>query len=280
MIKTLVAMLVMALAIAPSPAGADDQKAPSTAAWVEPWVGRWAGKVTWKGCSDDGAAALSLDVRLGSTGGLLSDGDAVLDGAGELAWVRRGKVLAVDGVEVDVTLTEAKKGVKLRVETAAGCVGKGTLTRQTSGIAACDSVRVLATIKAQCGSDTELIDVEASWASWSKLRGKKKAAQGKVCSKQRDHLRAEVASCEQSASSLGGGLPECNRYISEVEKFIRCDKVPQAARDATKQGLDAMKSAWSDVAGMPEEARRAAEDSCKQATDALHQGASAMGCPM
>lgn len=76
------------------------------------------------------------------------------------------------------------------------------------------------------------------------------------------------------------GLAECDAYVAAMEKYLACDKVPQAARDGAKQGLDAMKSGWGDTAGMPEEAKKAANDACKQAVDALKQGAEAMGCTL
>jgi hypothetical protein len=78
----------------------------------------------------------------------------------------------------------------------------------------------------------------------------------------------------------GTGLAECDAYVTAMEKYLACDKVPQAARDGAKQGLDAMKSSWGDTAGMPEEAKKAANDACKQAVDALKQGAEAMGCTL
>ena len=80
------------------------------------------------------------------------------------------------------------------------------------------------------------------------------------------------------AEGAATGLAECDAYVTAMEKYLACDKVPQAARDGAKQGLDAMKSSWGDTAGMPEEAKKAANDACKQAVDALKQGATAMGC--
>ena len=88
----------------------------------------------------------------------------------------------------------------------------------------------------------------------------------------------EEAKEEPAAGGAATGLAECDTYVAAMEKYLACDKVPQAARDGAKQGLDAMKGSWGDTAGMPEEAKKAANDACKQAVDALKQGASAMGC--
>jgi hypothetical protein len=88
----------------------------------------------------------------------------------------------------------------------------------------------------------------------------------------------EPKAAEPAAGGAATGLAECDAYVAAMEKYLACDKVPQAARDGAKQGLDAMKGSWGDVAGMPEDAKKAANDACKQAVDALKQGASAMGC--
>jgi hypothetical protein len=107
-------------------------------------------------------------------------------------------------------------------------------------------------------------------------KGAKKAEEPK-----KEEPKAEEPKKEEPAPAAGGaatGLAECDAYVAAMEKYLACDKVPQAARDGAKQGLDAMKSGWGDTAGMPEEAKKAANDACKQAVDALKQGATAMGC--
>ncbi|MCA9679347.1 MAG: hypothetical protein H6708_17215 [Kofleriaceae bacterium] len=83
---------------------------------------------------------------------------------------------------------------------------------------------------------------------------------------------------DEAAAGGGTGLPDCDAYVASMEKYMQCDKVPQAARDAAKQGMDAMKSGWGDMSGMPDDAKKQANDACKQAVDAMKQGAQAMGC--
>jgi hypothetical protein len=84
------------------------------------------------------------------------------------------------------------------------------------------------------------------------------------------------------ASPTNTGIPDCDAYIALVTRYMQCDKIPQGARDAAKQGLDQMQAGWQQLKdpSMPAEARQAAANACKQATDALRQGASAMGCPL
>jgi len=74
------------------------------------------------------------------------------------------------------------------------------------------------------------------------------------------------------------GIEACDAYVAAVTKYVECDKVPDAARDATKKGLDQMQAAWADMDKMPDEAKKAAGDGCKQAVDALKKGAEAIGC--
>ena len=83
---------------------------------------------------------------------------------------------------------------------------------------------------------------------------------------------------EQAPPPWMTGVPSCDLYIAKMELYLQCPKVPQTARDGARQGLDAMKSGWGDMRSMPPEAVAAADDACRQAVDALVQGASAMGC--
>ncbi len=80
--------------------------------------------------------------------------------------------------------------------------------------------------------------------------------------------------------------PACVEYELLIGKLGSCDKLPQASRDALKQGFDAMKSGWSDrwgtgpntMSAMPAASRTALESGCREAVDALQQaGASICG---
>jgi hypothetical protein len=69
--------------------------------------------------------------------------------------------------------------------------------------------------------------------------------------------------------------PACVEYGDLIAKLATCDKLPQASRDALKQGYDALKSGWSGARSMPRAARDAMEQGCRQAVDALKQAGSA-----
>jgi hypothetical protein len=71
----------------------------------------------------------------------------------------------------------------------------------------------------------------------------------------------------------------CERYIAAVEDLIACDQVPQAARDAARQGIEAIRQAWG-VASLAAAARASLDEGCRAAADAVDQTTSAMSCPI
>jgi hypothetical protein len=83
-----------------------------------------------------------------------------------------------------------------------------------------------------------------------------------------------------ATATSSGSVPECDAYVAVMEKYITCDKIPQASRDAARQGLDAMKSAWVNPGAIPADARKAMADACKQGSDAMRQAGIALGCSL
>ncbi len=78
-----------------------------------------------------------------------------------------------------------------------------------------------------------------------------------------------------SAAAAGGGdLPkECQDYKAAIEKLSTCDKMPQQARDAMKQGFETASKAW---AGLPADAKASLATGCKAGVDAVNQSAKAV----
>jgi hypothetical protein len=74
------------------------------------------------------------------------------------------------------------------------------------------------------------------------------------------------------------GVPECDAYIAAVTAYAACDKVPQAAKDAVRQSITAMRDSLSPTMGADEKA--AAVSGCTSATESLRQGADALGCKL
>jgi hypothetical protein len=95
---------------------------------------------------------------------------------------------------------------------------------------------------------------------------------------------APVAKADDPAAEakprMSTGLPSCDAYVSAVESYARCEKVPQATRDGAKAGLDTMTQGWGNMSGVPDDVKKQTDDACKQAVTGLTQGAKSMGCDL
>jgi len=80
-------------------------------------------------------------------------------------------------------------------------------------------------------------------------------------------------SAAPAAAGGGGDLPaECNDYKAAIEALAKCDKLPQATRDALKQSYEQTSAAWASI---PAEGKAALGTACKAAADAVKQSAAA-----
>lgn len=78
---------------------------------------------------------------------------------------------------------------------------------------------------------------------------------------------------EEAKPAAAGDLPaECGDYKAAIDALAKCDKLPQATRDALKQSFDQTSAAWANV---PAEGRAALGTACKSAADAVKQSAAA-----
>ena len=84
---------------------------------------------------------------------------------------------------------------------------------------------------------------------------------------------APAGSAAAAPAGGGGDLPaECNDYKAAIESLAKCDKLPQATRDALKQSYDQTSAAWASI---PAEGKAALGTACKAAADAVKQSAAA-----
>lgn len=249
---------------------------------AERWVGTWTGKATWKGCTTAGPKQLALTL-VAARGTITLDGDTLMEGLGDVDFAAALAALSAPRDDLSLTLTWGKKGVKLAMKTAGGCTAKATLTRASSGIAACDAALALREIDAGCGG-TSAGDAAADRKAWKKLTGKKKKAQAARCEADAATLRADLGSRQCLAGGGGGaslaGMPSCDRYVQAMERYLTCDKIPQETRDAARQGIDALVESWRNASQIPADAKAQMDDACKSAVEALQQGANALGCPL
>ena len=71
---------------------------------------------------------------------------------------------------------------------------------------------------------------------------------------------------------------DCLRYQAVVEKLMMCPKVPPAARDALEKNVEQLSATWGKMAELPAAGLAQIADACKQATDAVAQSATSIGC--
>jgi hypothetical protein len=83
----------------------------------------------------------------------------------------------------------------------------------------------------------------------------------------------------RAAKKWPAKLPQaCREYDRMIQRVLTCEKLPKEARDAMKQGFDAMSQAWEQLDGQPNEAVKAIGDACKAGADAMQQAMGATGC--
>lgn len=91
---------------------------------------------------------------------------------------------------------------------------------------------------------------------------------------------AEDAERPTTIETIATGLPACDEYFVLMQRYLACDKIPQETRDASRQGIEAMKQSWGDIANLPPDVKQQTNDACMAANDALRQGATALGCTL
>ena len=101
---------------------------------------------------------------------------------------------------------------------------------------------------------------------------------------QTDTVATVATETTATAVAESTGIAECDSYFAAIEKYMACEKVPQAARDAQKQAKEQMRAGWSSWENLPEDARKMAQDSakasCTTALTSLKVAANASGCPV
>ena len=77
-----------------------------------------------------------------------------------------------------------------------------------------------------------------------------------------------------AAVDVPAGMPaECAEYKALIEKLAACDKLPAASRDMLKKSFDTTAKTWTSFDKLPDSARAALVEGCKQGADAVKQAA-------
>jgi hypothetical protein len=107
-----------------------------------------------------------------------------------------------------------------------------------------------------------------------------KKAEDKADDKAEDKAEEKAEEKKEEGDEGGGGsdkigVPECDEY---VEKYTKCidEKMPEGARDATREAMQMTVDAWKEAAKGP--GKDAMAEGCKIALDAAKKGSEAFGC--
>jgi hypothetical protein len=278
--RRVVLLLVSAIA-----GGADAAPAaPPATAWAD-WVGDWTGKLTWTGCTSDGAPSATLSIDA-------SDGAMAIDLAP--AGVALGAMSLIDdggnwmGQQADVTVrvSRATTGVlDVAVELDSGCRMRGALKRTSTGIAACDRLVGWARVEARC---TKLVRPPLEVAprlarqreTWSSAKGvterSKIAAQ---CETRASRVEAQLvdAGCAPYPDpEIGIRGAQCQAVRQIAARFARCS-APEADLKAVVSQAAAQLSAavqTADGATLP-----MVEAQCRELSKRIATESRIYGCP-
>lgn len=128
----------------------------------------------------------------------------------------------------------------------------------------------------RCKDDKWPADVRSCVTSTQSFKDPKHC-KSRLTIAQRSHLDADLqaAAAAQRARQYP---PPCVLYEELVRKMGECDKLPQSAREAMQQGLEALKQNWG---GLDDPNRyRDVSEGCKVAAEAMRQAGTSLGCAL
>ena len=107
-----------------------------------------------------------------------------------------------------------------------------------------------------------------------------KADEKKADDKADDKAEEKAEEKKEDGDEGGGGsdkigVPECDEFI---EKYMKCidEKMPEAARDATRDAMQQSLDAWKQAAAGP--AKDTLADTCKQMIETTKSATESFGC--
>lgn len=121
----------------------------------------------------------------------------------------------------------------------------------------------------RCEHDAWNVDTRSCVLATTSLKDPKHC-KAKLSVDQRASLERDLDEADRGVRTGTSKLPAaCAAYKAIIDKIVACDKLPESAREALKDGFENMAASWSNVDTMPDDVRRATEESCKAAADAM-----------
>jgi hypothetical protein len=238
-----VASMLAVAAVAGIAGGAVARASRSRAATWADWVGDWDGKLRWSSCTVEGAAAATFAIDA-TDGAIAIELGGATDALGAMPLIEDNGGWVGQRGDVIVHLVRPRPdAVELAIDLDSGCAIRGTLKRQTIGIAACDRLEAWARIEARCGKlskpalehPARLVRQRAEWIKASGAARDRFAAQ---CDARTAKVEAELidAGCAPNPDpNIGLRGAECQALRRTALRFGRCANVPDAIRDPIVQ---------------------------------------------
>lgn len=245
-------------------------------------VGEYRGRLAWKGCNTPGAkrvtvaldatdGALAIDLK--PAGGGLRAFSLALDDDATAAW-------SAQDADVEVRVSRVRPNtILLVIAIGDRCEVRGTLTRATTSVEACDRVVAWSRIEQRCTKRTgaPLEDAKAlglERAVWTK---RPKGAAAKTCGARADKLATAMieAGCapvdDPAALQLS---PSCARLRAQTSRVARCTTAPPEL-------VQLARSLATFAVPVPDAASRpVASETCDEALALLAQRAKQARCPL
>jgi hypothetical protein len=268
----------------PAPAPAP---APPLVTWAD-WVGDWDGKLKWAACSAEGEprASLAIEALDGSVSMDLSPAGAALSNL-SLVEDSGGWMGQQGDVTVRVKLGKPDKTgdkLELAVDLDSGCQVRGTLSRKTVGIPACDRLAAWARIESHCTKLSRpplenAARLARQKAEWRKARGDdrtKLAAQCTARSAKVEQELVDTGCAPHPDPAIGMHGAECQALRGIAGRLNRCGNLPADQRDAYAREVLVLLAAaqGADKASLP-----VVDAECRRERDKLFAIAQQVGCP-
>ena len=274
------AAFAVTLALASGALAAPAAQPPLT--WAD-WVGDWTGKVTWKGCAidEDKRVSIPLDATDGSIAIDLSSAGGSL---GTMGLAEDGGGFAAKQADIALRLARTDKGLELAVDLDSGCQLRGTLTRASVGIAACDQLAAWSRIEQSCTklSRPPLENphrLARQRAEWSKAKGDARDRLAAKCATRASRVQAElvdVGCAPNPDPSIGMRGAECQALRGVSARVQRCSSVPFDVRTNLEREVVVLLAAMqgADQASIP-----VVDAECKREREKVFAIAQQAGCP-
>jgi hypothetical protein len=258
--------------------------APAPKTWAD-WVGDWDGKLKWTSCTLEGEPRASIPVDA-SDGAVAIDLSAASSALTQVALVEAETGWVGQQGDVTVRVKPATKPDKLdlAIDLDSGCQIRGTLSRASVGIAACDRLAAWARVESHCTKLSRpplenAARLARQRAAWRKAQGEERTKLAAQCTARAAKVEQQLvdAGCAPHPDpAIGMRGAECQALRGIASRVARCGNLPSDQRDAYAREVLVLLAAaqGADKASLP-----VVDAECRRTRDKLFAIAQQVGCP-